>query len=199
MIRAVLFDFYGVWCPDKFSEYIDEAKNVSPDVVPQLEDALDRYYHGEVDLTYLTDMFRYRLGRADIDLSQLPLDESAVSPQIIDFFRQLHAHFLKLGILANLGSGEYKLLGNLNQHQQLFEVIAGPLPFHLPLPLLNKDVFAQALQAIGEPPRSCLAVSGSQQYRAFAENLGIATLPFEGLPKLKAAIEQRIAIETPGV
>ena len=75
---------------------------------------------------------------------------------------------------------------SFNQHNQLFEAIVSPYSLGLNVPLLSQQVFAAALQAIGEPPQSCLVITGNDSYKKFAEDLGIATMQFEGLPKLRA-------------
>jgi FMN phosphatase YigB (HAD superfamily) len=195
VIRAIFFDFYGVWLPDIFSEYLAQAQQRGPVVAGELEAVVSKYFQGEVSPTDVADNFRFKLSRPDIDTSQFILRESDISPAVADFMRNLHGHFVKLGILANLGVQEYELLTSFNNHNQLFEVITGPLSLQLKNPLLSQDVFVQALQAIGEPPRSCLIVTGSEAYRQFAESLGISTLPFEGFPKLRQTLEEKLAEE----
>lgn len=196
VIRAIFFDFYGVWTPDTFSEYLALAQQQGPKVAGELEFVVNQYFHGEVSTSYVADYFRFKLSRPDIDTSQFVLRETDISPAVTDFMRNLHGHFVKLGVLANLGVQEYELLTNFNNHNQLFEVITGPLALRLKAPLLSQEVFAQALQLIGEPPRSCLVITGNLAYQAFAESLGIATLQFSGLPDLQATLEQLLASET---
>lgn len=196
VIRAIFFDFYGVWLPDIFSEYLAQAQQRGPVVASELEAVVNKYFQGEASPTDVADNFRFKLSRPDIDTSQFTLQESDISPAVADFMRNLHGHFVKLGILANLGVQEYELLTSFNDHNQLFEVITGPLPLQLKTPLLSQEVFVQALQAIGEPPRSCLVITGNEAYRQFAESLGIATLQFEGLPKLRQTLEEKLAEET---
>jgi len=186
MIRAIFFDFYGVWLPDIFSEYLTMAQQNGPLVVTELETIVRQYFHGEVTLTYVADSFRFKLSRPEIDVSQFVLKESDISPAVTDFMRNLHGHFVKLGVLANLGTQEYELLNSFNERTQLFEVITGPLPQH-----------TKALQTIGEPPRSCLLVTGNVDYAAFAATLGIQTLPFDGLPQLQQTLEQLLSSEMP--
>lgn len=193
MIRAVFFDFYGVWLPDQFGQYIEESRAYGPEATRELETSLRRYYHGQIDITELAGAFRYRLNRMDIDTAQFLLSEQSISPAIVTFMRELHSHFVKLGILANLGAQEYKLLSDFNAHNQLFEVIAGPLPFGLEKPLLSNEVFARALQTIGEPPDSSLAITGNPDYQRFAASLGMVVLPFEGFPKLRQTLDERLA------
>jgi FMN phosphatase YigB (HAD superfamily) len=196
MIRAIFFDFYGVWTPDTFSEYLMAAQQMGPKAAGELEFIVNQYFHGQVDVNYVADAFRFKLSRPEIDSAQFTLREADIFPTIVDFMRNLHGHFVKLGILANLGVQEYELLSSFNNHNQVFEVIAGPLSLQLPEPLLSNEVFAAALQAIGEPPRSCLVVTANPDYLSFAQSLGIATLAYKGFPKLRQALDQLLASET---
>jgi FMN phosphatase YigB (HAD superfamily) len=195
VVRAIFFDFYGVWTPDIFSQYLALAQQQGPKVAGELEYIVNQYFHGKVDVEYVADSFRFKLSRPEIDSSQFVLSEAAIFPAIVDFMRNLHGHFVKLGILANLGTQEYELLNSFNQHNQVFEVIAGPLPLKLAAPLLSNEVFAKALQAIGEPPRSCLVVTANLAYQEFARGLGIATIAYEGFPQLRQTLEQTLAAE----
>ena len=197
MIRAIFFDFYSVWVPDVFSEYVTLAQQHGPAVAGEVQAAFDKYFQGEVTPEHLADFLRFKLSRPDIDADQFILKEESISPAVTNFMRNLHGHFVKLGVLANLGPQEYKVLIDYNKQNQLFEVITGPLPLHLKTSLLSQDVFAQALQAIGEPPRSTLVVSGSAAYLQFAQSLGIGALPFAGLPNLQQTLEQILTSEVP--
>jgi FMN phosphatase YigB (HAD superfamily) len=195
MIRAIFFDFYSVWVPDRFSEYLEQARQQNPAGADALQAVIDRYFLGQASPAEVAAQAAASLDRPDITGDQFMLEESDISPVVADFMRNLHGHFVKLGVLANLGVQEYEILKSFNEHTQLFEVIAGPLPLQLAQPLLSQEVFAQALQAIGEPPRSCLVVTGNPAYRQFAEGLGIATLDFEGLPKLQQTLEEKLSSE----
>ena len=190
MIRAVLFDFYGVWTPDIFSEYLAEAKTHGWDVEEELRKAIHEYFRGQIGPVDIAEAFRYNLRRPDISNEQFILSEDAVYPAIIALMRGLHSHFLKVGVLANLGTQEYQLLSNFNTRNQVFEVIGGPYAFQMDMPLLSREVFARALQAIGEPPASTLVVSGNQDYLNYAHSFGITTLPYEGYTKLLPTLER---------
>ena len=156
---------------------------------------INKYFHGLATVDEVAGAFRYKMGRMDIDTSQFVLNASSISPAIVDFMRELHGHFVKLGVLANLGTQEYQLLNDFNNQNQVFELIAGPLPFHSDGPLLSNEVFAQALQNIGEPPRNCLAVTGNVPYQDFATSIGMQVLPFEGFPKLQKDLNQLLSSE----
>lgn len=195
MIRAVLFDFYGVWLPDIFSNFVAEAEQHGQQAVAELQSAVSQYFHGQIGVNEIAGQFRYKLSRMDIESSQFLLDEHSISPAIVDFMRELHGHFVKLGVLANLGAQELQLLQNFNQRNQVFEVIGAPLAFRSDKPLLSNEIFAQTLQNIGEPPTSCLVVSGNQAYQEFAAGLGMTVLPFQGFPNLRSELNQILSSE----
>jgi FMN phosphatase YigB (HAD superfamily) len=197
MIRAIFFDFYSVWVPDVFADYMTQAQQRGPAVVSELQTVVDQYFLGEATPGVVAENFRYKLARPDIDESQFTLREEDISPAVTNLMRELHGHFVKLGVLANLGTQEYAILTDFNARNQLFEVIAGPLPLRMRARLLTQEVFAKTLQAIGEPPGSCLAVSGDPNYLQFAQSIGMATLPFAGMPSLQQTLDQLLASEMP--
>ncbi len=191
MIRAIFFDFYSVWTPDQFAGYIEAARQQNPDVAAALDEAVQKYYLGLVDINYVGDSFRFKLsGTYELPANLFVLKQTDISPALIDFMRYLHGHFLKLGILANIGSQEYSLLTGINAQYQLFEVIVGSL--NSGSPIFTQEVFVKALQDIGEPPGSCLVVTGNEEYQRFAESCGIQVLRFDGFAKLKDSIDRII-------
>lgn len=197
MVRAVFFDFYSVWAPDKFNELVDLAAQQGEGLDWWAKDVLEKYFHGESEIHDVTQAFRYKLSRMDITDSDYLLPPGSVSSGLTDFLRNLHAHFVKVGVLANLGKQEYELLKRFNEQNELLEVIAGPLPLGLPTTLLSEDVFSAALNAIGEPPEASLVVSGNAEYLNFAANFGMQTIPFEGFPKLQQDLLALIDSEIP--
>jgi FMN phosphatase YigB (HAD superfamily) len=195
MIRAVLFDFYDVWLPDTFRIYLDQAMHRGPIVVGELEEIVYEYFHGKVSLGEVANSFRFKLSRPDIFASDFVIDELNISPIETSFLKELHGHFLKLGVLANLGQQEYKILHDFNSRNNLFEIIASPLTLQSESPLLSKEVFAKTLQGIGEPPQSCLVVTAVQNYQDFATELGMSVIAFAGFPALRQELNQRLLLD----
>jgi FMN phosphatase YigB (HAD superfamily) len=196
MIRAVLFDFYGVWTPDVISDYLAEAATQGPAVQGKLEQVVHQYYQGLVSPSDLAQAFRFNLRRPDIDTEEFTLREEYVYGAVTEFMRGLHGHFVKVGILANLGAQEYKLLSDFNAHNQVFEIIASPQSLQANSPLLSEEVFAKALQAIGEPPASCLVVSANPAYLEFAQSLGMAVLPYQGYDAMVPELDRLLSADT---
>jgi FMN phosphatase YigB (HAD superfamily) len=192
MYRAILFDFYGVWGPDTFGFYIERAQREAPELVPEVQEVIHNYFLGLSDIKEVADSIHYKFNIRGInmDTSDLYINENSASPEIIRFIQYLHGHFIKVGMLANLGKQERRLLTNLQQQFNLFDTITSPEA--LGLPLLSPEVFAKALNDIGEPPQDTLVISSNPGYLEFAQKYGIGTMKFEGFPKLVEDLKKMI-------
>ncbi len=188
MLRGIFFDFYGVWAPDRFAESIAIAERANPALANEFREIVDKYFLGLIDLEFLTTNFRMKLGNPNIDVASFAPREADLLEGAVKFIQYLHTHFVKVGILANLGRLEYDLLRKLDSKFKLFESITGSCS--LSTPLLNREVFVKAFQTIGEPKDACLIVTANEPYLKFAASLGIKTLKYEGFPKLSTSVEQ---------
>jgi FMN phosphatase YigB (HAD superfamily) len=197
MIRAVLFDFYSVWTPDKLSYYLAYAELMSPAIYKELHDAVEKYYQGDMSLEDMSGTIRYKLGAKDIDNNSFKLSVNSISPNITNFMKDLHGHFVKVGVLANLGQQEYAVLKQFNEINQIIETVASPYSLNLKKPLLDPEVFNKTFEAIGETADSCLYVSGNPYHLAYARVLGLQTLQFEGFDQLKANLDQMLSKDVP--
>ena len=197
MVRAIFFDFYSVWLPDTIQGLLNEVLAADPADNAEMAKMVDHYYHGTVSNTKLAEAFRFKLQRSDIDDNSLTLNESSISPHVTEFMRNLHGHFVKLGVLANLGSMELELLQKFNAKQQLFEVIVGPLSLGSSQQLLSTEVFNKTLQLVGEKAANCVVVSGHDDYLQFASSLGMVPVKFDGMTNLSMTLEQILAKDLP--
>lgn len=193
MYRAIVFDFYSVWAPDRFALFIERAQRANPALTAELRELFQQYFNGMIEIQQVVDSIRYKFKTYGLACNpeELVLQERNVSEEIIHFIQYLHGHFLKVGVLADLGHQERAILENIHKQYDLFDTISSAEPGN---PLLSQPTFAKALQELGEPPENCLLISGHEDYLSFATGLGLPTLRFEGFPKLIA--ELRAQLET---
>lgn len=197
MVRAIFFDFYSVWAPDTIGILLEDAKSLGTNEYANLETMVDHYYHGGVGSDNLAHSLKWKLGRSDVNEDTLKLRASGSLPDVINYMRSLHGHFLKLAIVANLGTSELDFLTEFNTAQSLFEAIVSPLSLGSGEPLLSREVFDPALKAIGEQPNTCIAVSGHDDYLTFAAGLGMQTVKFENMAQFEQTLTQLLQNDTP--
>lgn len=173
-----------------FGKYIVVAEQHDPGGAQALRQTVQQYFLGIVDIQYVIDTFKFKFHDTVLPPDLFILKPADISPVLIDFMRNLHGHFLKLGVMANIGKQEYEILTGLNAQFQLFEVIVGSL--NVGSLIYTQDVFVKALQDIGEPPSSCLVVTGNEEYQRVAENCGIQVLRFQGFPDLVQSLDRII-------
>jgi FMN phosphatase YigB (HAD superfamily) len=192
MFRAIIFDFYGVWAPDNFALYIDRAAKITPESAAAVNESIQKYFQGLIEIQEVIDGIRYKFHMVGVDINaeDLRLDARNMTPEIIKFLQYLHGHFIKVGILAKLGNQERSLLEQLQKQYDLFDSLTSP--DSVGEDLLSQAVFGRALQDIGEPPADCLVVSTSPDYIKFATSIGLQTHTFEGFPKLVETIRAQL-------
>jgi FMN phosphatase YigB (HAD superfamily) len=190
MIRAILFDFYSVWTPDVFHQLMYRETQQDPAAVPELEEIVKKYYLGLASIDATENAFRRVSGQFAPSIEVFDLQTENISTQLVDITRYLHSHFLKVGMLANIGWRDYELLRELNAKHQLFESITASLDEGELV--LSKEAFIKALQGMGEPPDSCLIVTGNDPYRQFAESYGLKVMFFQDMLTFKQRLAQMI-------
>jgi FMN phosphatase YigB (HAD superfamily) len=192
MIKAIFFDFHTVWKPDRLAYYLAMAEQYGPEVYESLYEIVEKYYHGAVQLEYVCDAIRIRLGQADVTVDQFKTTEADIAPSIVKLIQNLRAQYIKVGILANLGADEFDLLAKYTLANNVFDTVVCPISLSTPETLLSKEVFEGALRAIGEPPEQTMIISGNPYMVQFAASFNIYTMHFEGLNKLENNIFDRL-------
>lgn len=188
MLRAIFFDFYSVWAPDPFAKYLVQAERDDKQVAEILREDIKKYYYGIADADYIANSFKISLGIQDIEPSEFIIKEPRISPDKVQFFQNLHNHFVKVGILADMGKHEHGILTKLNNEYKLFENISSS--YSLGHQILDSQVFAKVLQAVGEPIEFCLIVTGNTEYIDFAEKLGFKTIKYVRMPDLIKSVNE---------
>jgi hypothetical protein len=192
MIKAIFFDFHTVWKPDRLAYYLAMAEQYGPEVYETLYEIVERYYHGAVQLDYVCDAIRIRLGQPNITADEFRTTEADIAPAIIKLVQNLRGQFIKVGILANLGADEFDLLAKYTLANNVFDTVVCPISLATPEPLLSKGVFESALKAIAEVPEQTMIISGNPYMIQFAASFNIYTMHFEGLNKLETSLFDRI-------
>jgi FMN phosphatase YigB (HAD superfamily) len=197
MVKAILFDFYGVWARDKIQAVLDESEALGAPETATMAELVKRYYHGELNFAELIYFLSIELRITNLDEATLSVSESDIPPALISLARNLHSHFVKIGILANLGLTELTLLERFNSRQSLFEAVLSPLSLSVKHPLLSNEVFTKAVRSIDEVPGSCLVVSGHDDYLSFASNFGMHAIRFTGIAQLAETLEDLLLQDVP--
>lgn len=176
MIRAVIFDFYSVIVPDVFEAFEKKVLEEDEDASSKIKKQVDNYYMGLSTFEYLIGALEYISGNEEELTKYFRLTDSDIPPIFIEIVKALHLHFMKVGILGNMGEQEIDLLTKFNEQYQEFDLISGPATYGEPL--LSEAFFKAALRDLGEPPQTCLLISGHQEYLNFAKQINMQTYGF---------------------
>ncbi len=190
MIRAVILDYFSVISPDIYEIFENEMSKQSTEVGAQIKDSLNQYYSGIINfdsfVLNLEGIFRTKT----IATFFLKLYDSNIPPHVLYFAKNMHAHFLKVAIVGNIGEKEIDLLTKFDEYTKEVDLIAGPLTYGFPL--MSEEFFKQALNDIGEPPEKCLLISKHLDYLSFGKKIGLKTYQFDNFNNLTKYIQKEI-------
>ncbi len=190
MIRAVIFDFYGVVVPDIFSDFIRKVSENSDVDDNKLKEQVNKYYLGLENFDYITNALEYISATQDFPKDYFRLLPEDISPNFIKLVKKLHLHFLKVAIVGNMGSQAYEMLTNFDKDAHEFDLIASPSLYGEDL--LSEQFFISALNELGAPLDSCLLISNNQAYLNFATKIKMQTRELLDFDSLNDYVEKLV-------
>ena len=182
MTRAIIFDFFGVICPDLYWGWLRKQ-------IPDLENQR-RYFQelsDQFDLGKLstTELIKTLSEKTTVEEDKvIPFIEQAVQidTEVVDLIKSLKRNY-KIGLLSNSNS-EF-IEGILKDHNlnDLFDsiVISQKVGFIKP----QKEIFEIALKELNVEAREVLFVDDRESNTSAGEKLGFTALVFTTTGQLK--------------
>lgn len=184
MIRAVIFDCFGVLVGDALPEFIRVHLGDNPEAVAEAWKSDDRTNLGKIS-EYEHFVILSKL--ADIPVRQVirELDVNAPNRVLFDYIRNRLTGRYKLGILSNIHADVLdELIGKENR--ALFDAEA--LSYKLGIVKPSLEIYRMAAEMLAVEPEECLFVDDKQHYCAAAEEAGMTAIHYTNFPQFEQDI-----------
>lgn len=172
MIKAIIFDCFGVLYPQASGQFFERHKNLfktNPTVLDELNLKIDlgkinraEFFKG---LEEISGIPAAKI-QSEID-QELVLDLS-----LIEFIRKLKS-FYKISLLSNAGEEEVAIIYR-DKIDSLFDVIA--VSYEVGSVKPEKEIFQSCTRRLGVEPQECLFIDDSIANIKTAQNLGMQTI-----------------------
>lgn len=185
MIKAVIFDCFGVLVGDALPQFVQTHLSHSSELVAEAWKSDDRTNLGKI-----TEHEHFvLLGKlAGVPTRQVieELDANTPNGQLFDFIReQLKPHY-KLAILSNIHADVLdELIGKENR--ALFDAEA--LSYKLGVVKPSPEIYQMAADMLGLEPKECIFIDDKQHYCAAAEEVGMNAIHYTNLEQCKRDIK----------
>lgn len=190
MIKAVVFDFFGVLYPDTFWGLADlYLPTRTEEKQRDLHDLLKRL---DVGMITEQDMWAEAAEEFTVSLSQLEEDKvrmGGVNGRMIELARRIKAAGLLVGILSNSGVGTVDGIVAADQLAIFDSVtVSGKVGYLKP----NPEIYTAAVESFGLAAEECLFFDDIDRYIEGAEGIGMKAVQFTGFTECVRVVKSLV-------
>lgn len=185
MIRAVVFDCFGVLCADGWLPFKEAHFMSDPGMwqkATELNVACDSgqlpYEEFVAEIAKLADVPESEVRQA--------IDTNPVNTEIFEYIKALKSQY-KIGLLSNAGAD---WLNEIFRPEQiaLFDAIA--LSYETGFTKPKPEAFQIIADRLNVAPSECILIDDQERYLTGAEVVGMQTVLYNSLPQLQIELEE---------
>lgn len=185
MIKAIIFDCYGVLVTDSWLPFKNEYFGQDPELMEKA-----RYLNYQCDKG-LIDYTEFLTSLADLAKVSLPdvtalIEKNSTNQSLFDYIRELKKSY-KIGILSNAGSDHLRSLFSSDEIE-CFDAVALSYErgFVKPDPMAYRGV-AQQLEV---SENECVMIDDIQRNCSAAEDTGMKSILYQNFSQFKEDLEK---------
>jgi epoxide hydrolase-like predicted phosphatase len=181
VIKAVIFDFFGVICSDEYWQFVKQDRQT---------DAEYRDYTDEVNLGQIPwQSFVQKISQAtgkSIDEVNHMYETERIDPRVTGLIHELHKSY-KTGLITNAHHDFIDTILSENNLSQLFDVtvVSSRLGVIKPDP----RIFEYTLDKLQIEPAEAVFIDDLDRHVSAARELGIQTVLFENFEQCKQELD----------
>lgn len=176
MIKAVIFDCFGVVLADTLRAKIASIQQVDPQKGIQITDVLKAADRGLISRQETTEQLAGFFGITTEEVMRQSDEGEVRNEELIDFIKSLKGHY-KLAMLSNIRSRErLDVRFKRGQLDDLFEVIVASGDVGLIKP--ERQIYELVAEKLGVDPSECIMIDDNPTYCEGAEAAGMTAIQF---------------------
>lgn len=184
MIRAIIFDCFGVLTGDVWREFVASLPLEQQEPARSLNRAHDA---GKIDLDEFLHEIHELTGTVPIVVDGIVGDDMQKNRPLLEYIAQLKSTY-KIGLLSNIGSNWVRESFLSEEEQSLFDDIA--LSFELGMAKPDPRIFEVVAERLGCEPSECIMVDDGPGNVAAARDVGMQAIEYKTLNEFKRDLEQ---------
>lgn len=185
MIRAIIFDCYGVLVRDGWLPFCERHFGDNAGLMEQAHSLSHAMNRGYVDMQEYIDELARMSGSEAVEVAA-EINRNAPNSQLFEWIQTLKSHY-KLGILSNAGENALeKLLGADNV--TLFD--ATVLSYEVGAVKPDAQMYEAIAEKLGVVAKECVFVDDQVLYCEGAKNVGMEIIPYKNNNQLRSDLKK---------
>lgn len=188
MIKAILFDHFGVLVDPVYTTLLDNLPDQTIKTILSISDAADR---GEITNIERDKQIAPFLegGKARIDAAHA---KARRNDALLTFILELRRNY-KIGMLSNAANGLVESFFTPDDIKIYFDDVVLSYEVHLIKP--HREIYLLAAERLGVMPHECVFIDDVRRNIIGAEAAGMHGVVYKNLPALKLDLEKIIEDE----
>ena len=187
MIKAIIFDCFGVIITDSLSVMLDEVRSSNPAKAKKILDYIERANKGLMDTT---EARRAVAKEMDISLDEYihKLFGNGVKNQpLLEYVKELRKEY-KIAMLSNVSSGGLEARFSESELSEHFDVVVASFDIGFAKP--QAQAYEITADKLGVRCDECVMIDDRQDYCIGARAAGMQAILYESLEQTKGEIQK---------
>lgn len=186
MIKAIIFDFYGVICYEVGSNWY---KTRPPkEIVSELKEKFDAPSDtGEISEEEFFDGIAHSVGLTGKAVRAEWLSASTIDMKLISFIKRLKPTY-KLAICSNTAPKIFRETLQMNNIEDIFDVVVSSSEVGMVKP--NPDIYLHTLKELGVEPEEAVFIDDRESNLEGARAVGLNSILFVNTQQLKSDLSK---------
>jgi HAD superfamily hydrolase (TIGR01509 family) len=187
MIKAIIFDCFGVVIADGLEAVVVEQEKTDPSFRAFVHDVIGQSNRGETKPSDSHRRIGDRLGVTPENLQQKIYGGEARNQRVIDLIGELRAKY-KTALLSNVGKNSLHHRFSDDELSKLFDVVvvSGEVGFAKP----DREIYHHTANLLGVEPAECVFIDDRQAYVSGAEQAGMQAILYQDFEQMKTELEK---------
>ena len=190
MIRAVIFDCFGVLIEDSLKKLMDEVRAKNPSLGQELTDILHANHHGLLSGADASAQLAVGLGLSP-EAYKLAVDGGEVkNNELLRYIVEIKSAY-KTAMLSNIGVGSIEKRFNATELQQHFDVVvlSGEVGYAKPEP----EIYEIAAERLGVRLDECIFTDDREEFCEAARAVGMQAIVYKDFRQFRTDLEQLLS------
>jgi len=188
MIKAIIFDCFGVLATDTWKAFVDSLPDGAD--VEAARQAHREYDAGFIDKSEVGERIKAATGKEFLELEDAqggPVKNAG----LLTYISELHDRGMKLSILSNVGSNWIREQFLAPEERALFDDFV--LSYEVGMLKPDERMFELAAERLEVAMDEVVMVDDKERYCTAAQETGMQAIQFDSLTQFKADLEKLLA------
>lgn len=189
MIRAIIFDCFGVLATDGWLPYAEKYFGHDPDLRQKARELNRSCDLGELTYEDFIHAVAQMAGASD-EFAREKIDDNEPNEPLFDYIKTSLKPRYKLGMLSNAGAN---WLGEIFESEQvaLFDVVA--LSYATGFVKPQRQAYHAIARQLGAEPAECIFIDDQLRYVEAARGVGMQAISYQDFAQMKRELEKLLA------